>query len=441
MWQSMPRKRANKIISALTRKGLVRPNVAFINRFRRLYRRVENPGYRVLCLGQAIFNDDVDALAAQSDKIQFIDYPRWAAKIVFQTFIPRGTKESDEYRYPLIEDTFEGAIKYNEYARRFWRLVLKTNRADAVVVANMPYCFQQELMRVCRAVGVAYIVLHKEGMAVNYSRYVNMYETQRFRGHAILFYNPLIRDAVLEKNIDGITKSNTEIVGIPRLDAYARMGPPPANRRTAVLFSFRAIDKFKHLVDDEVLMEKVVEETRNYHKEFVRLAASYPDIGFVVKTKAVGGSLDYMQEIVEEACGEWPANLVVSDKIPPQELIEQANVVTGFNSTTLIEAVVARRKVLAADFSEMLDVSESNYFDRFRTLADHVTSGDLRQSLVKALESTNDTDPAYDEERERFLHERVYKADGRSCERSNDAIIRVIESTQSAGARESAAVA
>jgi hypothetical protein len=171
------------------------------------------------------------------------------------------------------------------------------------------------------------------------------------------------------------------------------------------------------------------------------MAPSYPDISFVVKTKAASGSLEYMREIVEEACGEWPANLVVSDSIPPQELIERATVVTGFNSTTLIEAVVARRKVLAADFNGLLEVSESSYFDRFRTLADHVTSGDLRERLSQALERTDEPGSAYDEERERFLHERVYKADGRSCERANDAIIRIIEATQSSTAGKTAATA
>jgi len=430
VWRLSSRKRAEKVISGLTRIGAAWLNTAYINRFTASYNSIPRPKYRVLCLEQAIFNDDIQALAVRTESFLFLEYPRWAAKIIFQTFIPRGSEESDEHRYPLIEDTSPRARRYNRYARRFWSAVLRRNRVDAVVVANFPYCFQQELMRVCRDKGVAFVVLHKEGMAVDYDRYVEMYATQRFRGHSILFYNRLIRDAVLKKGIDGITEDNTSIVGIPRLDEYAGLSEPNESRKHVVLFSFRPLDKFKHLAGGEEEMKRLIEESYSYHKAFLEMAVKHPEYDFTVKTKKTGGSVEYIEDILKEVAGERPGNVEITDEISPQALIGRASVVTGFNSTTLIEAVVARRKIVTADFRALLSVPEYSYFDRYKTLANFATSAGLQAQVLQLLRSDENLDSGYEDERERFIEERVYKADGLSSRRALDALANSISTVQ-----------
>jgi hypothetical protein len=87
------------------------------------------------------------------------------------------------------------------------------------------------------------------------------------------------------------------------------------------------------------------------HQTIVDLARRRPDIKVTIKSKGQSRRLNDILELLDEI-GQTPPNLSVVKGGDPYDLIVRSNVVVGFNTTGLLEAVAAGNAVIVPSFGE-----------------------------------------------------------------------------------------
>src|SRR3989339_1060854 len=208
--------------------------------------------YTVLCMGRSIFADDINAMATYSGQIRYVVIWRSYFQMIFHYFI-KGQEENKltEETYHRYDYCCEGKNKYRAYLNRVLPILQKLIGFKAIMSCNFGYLEQQELAMVCEENRLPLIVLNKEGIVIPsaYSHFVSQFKNRKFIGAKMLCYNNLIKKALLDLNLSGLTEDKTEVVGVPRLDCYFtdKIEIKSNQSKQIVLFSFFPEDKFRYL--------------------------------------------------------------------------------------------------------------------------------------------------------------------------------------------------
>jgi len=384
-------------------------------------------GHTVLCLRRSIFTDDLKAMAKFSGKIKYLILNRGDLKqVLFYFLTPKEREELTEDNYHLPGTAAVGKSKYRNYLRAAWPYLMKRLRFQAVFVGNIGYVEQQELAALCEELRFPFIVLHKEGMAVQdqYAEYAKIYATRKFIGSKILFYNENIKRALFDIGLPGLTEEKSVVVGIPRLDAYFEMAREAVKEKTLAFFSFYPHDKIRYLVQDEHMREKILERSVYFHRLIMEFAKNHPEVRVVIKTKFARHYLKYVQDIQAGIFADTLPNLFVTNTANTTDLICDADVVIGFNSTTLVEAIAAARIVVSPYFGDIITGKSWDYFARYPELVNYAKSQVDLEGFVFYPERNAGIDPS---RRQKFLEELIYTPDGRASTRAEDAIIHTIQ--------------
>ena len=166
------------------------------------------------------------------------------------------------------------------------------------------------------------------------------------------------------------------VTGMPRLDRVHRWrrehgGTAAANPRQVLFFAFWAREKltaYERVTDARLRVDSNEEwSKRNWnilcegtYRAVIELARARPDIRVVLKTKPQSIRLDEVLKSLGEYGGELPANFTIVKGGDPIELIAESQVVIGFNSTALLEALAAGKPVIVPDFGEARDPAMSD---------------------------------------------------------------------------------
>lgn len=388
----------------------------------------QNPSgrYTVLCLRRSVFTDDIKAMVKYSGRIKYLILNRGDLKRVLFHFLPKKTLEGlteDNYHQGGIPDSCR--LRYKDYLRTVWPYLLKRLKFQAVFAGNVGYVEQQELAALCEELRFPFIVLHKEGMAVQdqYTEYAKIYRTRIFIGSKILFYNKNIKQALFSIGLPGLTEEKSVVVGIPRLDEYFDMAPPRREVKTVTFFSFYPHDKMRYLVNDEEAKKKIFERSANFHKLVMEFAQNHPGISVVIKTKFAEHYLKYVEDIRDSLFIDVPENLFITNTANTTELIRNSDAVIGFNSTTLVEAIVASRLVISPYFGDFIPDKSWDYFAKYPELISYAKTGHQLAELILRPENFMRVSA---ERKTAFLKELIFTPDGKACQRAEDEIIKLI---------------
>jgi lipid A disaccharide synthetase len=119
------------------------------------------------------------------------------------------------------------------------------------------------------------------------------------------------------------------------------------------------------------------------HTSFVELAVENPDIDFVIKHKGVNWSKTKF--LLENLDAYNIRNLHIYDlSYDSQELILTSDVVTGFCSTSLLEAAIAEKPVIYPLFSEAADEQYRDFvcFDNAPDIFDIATNSKEFKKII-----------------------------------------------------------
>ena len=377
--------------------------------------------YQILYLAKPVFNDDVIAIQERSKKLNFKRFPRLSLSIICRFFLKEFDTLNDANYHVLIKESKE-VKDLRDFLLRVIIIYRRFNYFDAVLAGNFVYTQQQELLIVLRKLKIPSIIIYKEGMlpiAKFESAKDFLYKTKVFRADHIMFYNKMIRDALVKTNMPGLDYNKTTVIGLPRFDKYFNHKSVITNNQI-VLFSFEPNEKGNYLIDDKSKFNSFEKEVTKFHILFAQYCVLNKDYNLVVKTKGSDRAVNYAKKVYSPFIEKLGERLVISSSLNVSNLIKSSSYIAGFSSTTLIEGLALNKKIICPKFSRSILKSENDLLYPYQELGFYILK---LSDLVSVFTEDNIIN---DKLKNQFIKERVYNDDGKSSLRAEQCIIDVI---------------
>jgi len=362
----------------------------------------------------------------------------------------------DDNNYCSTDPEVESTKKaYRGFLKELWMKLGFLYKFDTVLTGNFCYYAERELAGALENCGVPFIVLQKENLKtpgfMNF--FETLYRTRRgpFLGRKILVYNNIERQLEIDSGV--ITPDRVAITGMPRLDLIhrwrqsraaneKRSGSPQVlffsfwpktglpiiarKRRTGIPGGYERLGgDLEDLSWDELF--------KGCHHAMLRLAIENPDIKVVIKAKGRPREASAMHEILGQG-DRIPANLEIVEGGDPFEWIIRSDVVSGFNTTALLESLAAGKPVVMPWFGEALDERMQSYIVHLEDAVEYAESpDDLIQRLRKHALNPIPAESKLPTRNARVLEKWVGNADGLAGERVCEAVLN--ETGRAAGFR------
>jgi hypothetical protein len=286
--------------------------------------------------------DDIEAAYDRQDP----DYavllmPRRLVKIIFNHYLDSETLS--DLKYLNDDETIES--KKLEY-RAFLEKVVKRFRLlfglDAMAQFNILYYAERELAAACTNVNVAFVTVYKENLRSKeaWNEVTGSFQgtIDTYRGWKIAVYNADAKQMLIES---GIAKPwQITVTGCPRMDFSHSYRNNHRERSKNPVFLYYMITPIAGLTGS---ISKEEMKRLNWNKmidkvnaTIVKFASEHPEVRMIAK-----GKTGYSTRQIDRFGGDLPSNFEVIKDGAGHKLLEQADVVIGFNSTAVLEAVAA----------------------------------------------------------------------------------------------------
>ena len=384
---------------------------------------------KVLCLGRSVFLDDIEAMLEFSGKIHYQMIRLSHFQIIFNQ-CRGGDRSTDLTEASYHTTNIAQAVKerYYCYLKKLVPLLHRRLGFQALLSGNFGYIVQQELARVFGELGLPVIVLHKEGVAMTNDMEIDMkvIANNRFIGSKILFYNDLVRELAINTPSIGVSRENSAVVGIPRLDYYLKK-KAVNDKNQIVFFAFYPEHRFALYNDQEKVRNKILQRSEEFYKIVMDFAQRHPEIRVIIKTKSAQYYLDYVYDIMHKYFKKDLPNIEITNSGRIERLIFESKAVIGYNSTVLMEALLAGKIIFTPYFGDLITDREWDYFAAYPELVNYVKSlSGLEEYFFQAEKYKN-----YDFKRkEEYLSQHLPLPFGQASAKAEDLIIETIKSKQ-----------
>ncbi|MFP6746535.1 MAG: hypothetical protein VCD66_02905 [Alphaproteobacteria bacterium] len=347
---------------------------------------------RLLLLCKSGFTEDMAAAFDTEAGVRLLALDRILTKAIFAAFLPL---EVDDNNYRSAGAEYDGA---KQALREFWAALWPRFRAavrlDAVLTGNFAYCAEQEMAAAAEGLGTPFITVQKECLKTPGLEpfYGALYRERRqaFAGRLVCNYNRIERGLQLANAITG--EAGNVLTGMPRLDAVHRwragfgdrprsLGAVPravfmsfSERTGAPMMPRKGALRYEAL-DAEYAGVGFNRLAGEVHRAAVETARRAPGAEIVIKAKDDARALAALRTSFGAGFTP-PANLSIVSGGDPFELITTADVVVGFNSTALFEALAAAVPVIVPEFAEAADPAIRPYVIDLAGAARHAASAE-----------------------------------------------------------------
>lgn len=229
----------------------------------------------------------------------------------------------------------------------------------------------------------------------------------------------------MDLHIPGLTSEKVVCVGIPRFDNYflKQDTSSGSDLSQVVFFSFLPRYSSRFLTTDPEALDKIEAKAVKFFKLVYECAYRHPEINFVIKTKMSSQYVDFPTKILQEVYPGGLSNINIVNSGDPSELIYSSMAVIGFNSTTLIEALIAGKKIISPYFGDILTNQDWSFFQKYNSLVSYVeTIGDLEECLF----NKNNNSGYSKDIKKAFLEEYISISVGGASKKAEEEIIKTI---------------
>jgi hypothetical protein len=396
----------------------------------------------VVILPKEGFTEDVMTALADADAVKVVALPRIIVKLLAAPFLPYFIDDNNyascgaEYHAPKV--------RYRRFLFAVFETILRVRRVDAMISGNFSYATERELASAMEELGVPFIALHKENLKTpgRVEFFERIYRERRgpFTGRKILVYNQIERDLQVRA---GVAEADRIVVtGMPRLDrmhAWRRDNANTVQCNHVLFFVFSPVTGMPRVVrkaetagqvwfedeegnDGDISLARLSAATCH---ALLRIALDNPDIEITVKSKGRRRDLNETAALFGfETEAELPSNIHVVHGGDVLDLIADASVVCGFNSTALLEAVAAGKPVVMPWFAEAESPEVWPYLIDLRAISVAAPSPESLQSeLVKLAHQPRPVPAELDAETRRTLATWTGNDDGHAAARTREAIL------------------
>jgi len=313
----------------------------------------KNDNIGILAINPSRFRGDLEVFAKAGFRVYKMPY-KWQTR-VFHAYEDLSSKR--EFQNPPVNSKINSdRVRLRKYLTKLLKKIFNKKRIDCVIGAGLFYNQDLDWGAATVEAGYPYIVFHRENLAVNSDTYLEaVMKAKRlnnmgFVGTSIVFQNSVMKRVY--DNYSGVNPSSIYALGATRMDQYLKdveSEKNTVNNKRITLFTFPS----SNLILPENLNKYGWHKLHNeVHTSFVELARSNPGIEFVIKHKGV--AWEETKDLLIDLDALNIKNLKIYGELDydTHKLILESDVVTGFGSTTMLEAAIARKPVIFPLFAE-----------------------------------------------------------------------------------------
>lgn len=316
----------------------------------------------LLALNAERFRKDLELLV-KTGKYRIYKAPdRWQGRFI-RLFYPDNAKVFETGKTVAEQKAQKAIQKFLFYFLKSYYRLLKI---DAVLSAAIHYSQDYDWGIVSHRLGYPYIVLHRENLYASRG-HINfiinkLQKFVPFEGAHVIVHNDIVRDTWIKSGY--ITPDKISALGCMRMDHFIQSlktsmkKNSQEKRKCACFFSF--VPGTGLVIDNQITAwgnkghAGHLELFQLTHKAFIEIAQENPSIDFIIKPKWGGRWKENITEMVKKSGINISGlkNLIIDETLDAHKIIlERADVVTGFGSTTLLEAALAGKTVIVPHFS------------------------------------------------------------------------------------------
>ena len=370
----------------------------------------------IIYIHKGIGIDDILSMYKNSKKINYIVIQSALIREIFKVFfgakIYSISSIHTDYHNDLVNFPEEKKHQYRKFIKKVFDYFQKICSYDGFLTSNYVYAYLQELSNYANENKKIYIILYKEGL-VNKNfveKFIHRYTNNSLNADLMLTYNSFIKNAFIKSNIKGVQNTSIVPIGIPRLDNYKNL---KKSNHHIVLFSFLPKDKFSYLENEAFydlnFQNKIEKISNQFHSNVIKYANENPSKKLIIKTKFPPKYMNYIEAIINQNNLKISKNISVINSGNPLDIIKNSNTVMGFNSTTLLEALLLKKKIVIPNFTEILSNDFNiDYFTSYKKIAYKVSSYNEMNYAINSDFKNNSTD--IDSFLEKYIHHNNFSA-------------------------------
>ena len=307
---------------------------------------------KVIILSRAGGNEDVqNALKNAIKPCSYYLFPRSLVKHIFAIYLDGLVSDSD-YRNKT-SDIKNKKLLYRNHLSRVLYWFKKLFGLDAFIEFNITYHPEKELAEASKLNQINFITLHKECLLTEASAKLWMtYLKERhlkFPIDGIGVYNNISKDIILGSGLSD--QSRIIVTGCSRMDLChnQRLQRKNSIKSKLVYFMIQNTGGIVKKQRADNSTETFEELAKKVTQILIKIAHETPNVEFVFKTKI--GFSDLQKGLLSD---DIPSNIKMVYDGTGHNLLLDASVVVGFNTTAVFEAIASGCQVVSPElFSEV----------------------------------------------------------------------------------------
>ena len=270
-------------------------------------------------------------------------------------------KGLEDYNYKsYLKDHDEKKKQYRDVLEIIFRKLKESTNLYGIINFNIFYKSDFELSKICKKLNIRFITYHKEGIQTpNQSRNsvkIYRYLNEKYSGEKIGVNNLDEKKRIIKAGI--FKRKNITVVGSPRLNYFFNIGRNFVDKKVKIVF-FQYTKKRGNIIYQNKNLRNWYDVPDTFWDKtekkcieaLVELCRIYPqDIEVIFKVRQnVYSSPKILNKL------ELPKNFKCYASPTAYDFISSSNIVLSYNSSTLIEAMAAKKLVLLPFFDGKVD--------------------------------------------------------------------------------------
>jgi len=318
---------------------------------------------KILILEKSFGIDEIKiTYSRKKSDFHFFVLQRSLLSFIFNFYFKNLKLNNSDYKNKFLKDKYYelNNFKINEakvkLRNTYYNIFLELNKyfkIDCVISFNFFYRAEKELRVLDEKLGIKFIIIQKESNL--YQKEIDSFKkilkvNGKFKGTKILFFSNFMKNLFL--NSDVIKNSQAEVVGTSKLDLL--FNSKKSKKNTILIFLMQPFRVFfdenkKSFNSRKLKAEILIFDTL---KVILNLARKYKKINFIFKAKVSADIRLKSQINLINRANLTNCKLVLIGA--SQKLIKDAKIIIGFNTTALLEGLVAGKFVIMPYFDSYI---------------------------------------------------------------------------------------